>query len=136
MDDTTSCTVVVNLNYLDLDHQLNKTQMTMLKPHVDGEIEDQQPILHAAEESHIASSSTSAITSTPKKPKMRNFNHSEHRISFKGKNMHVHIFPLKKFYAQKQCVFSFKKKLYAQKRFFIFTLKRNSTPRSDASYFP
>ena len=82
MDDTTSCTVVVNLNYLDLDRQLNKTQMTMLKPHVDGEIEDQQPILHAAEESHIASSSTSAITSTPKKPKMRNFNHSEHRISF------------------------------------------------------
>ena len=54
----------------------------MLKPHVDGEIEDQQPILHAAEESHIASSSTSAITSTPKKPKKRNFNHSEHRISF------------------------------------------------------
>ena len=105
MDDTTSCTVVVNLNYLDLDHQLNKTQMTMLKPHVDGEIEDQQPIPHAAEESHIASSSTSAITSTPKKPKKRNFNHSEHRISFKGKNMHVHIFPLKKFYSQKQCVF-------------------------------
>ena len=38
----------------------------MLKPHVDGEIEDQQPILHAAEESHIASSSKRAITSTPK----------------------------------------------------------------------
>ena len=92
MNDTTSCKLVLNLNYLDLDHQLNKTQMTMLKPHVDGEIEDQQPILHAAEESHIASSSTSAITSTPKKPKMGNFNHSEHRISF----MHVHIFPLKK----------------------------------------